>query len=293
VSRTVLVTGASSGIGLATAVAAGRAGFTAVGTVRDPGRAGALRAAAAAAGVAVDVAVLDVSDPESISDCVRTVLARHGRLDALVNNAGVAGSNRTLELCDLAELRAAMEVNFFGVVALSRAAMPHLRAAGGRLVTVGSVRGVIGQPFNEGYSATKFAVEGFMEALAPVAARVGVRVCVVEPAAVADTAFVDSSPDPDVATLLAGAGPYEPAFRAYRDWVGTGAVRGAQVPRDVAAVVVAALTAPDPPFRIPTSDHARDHLARKLADPDGSAVQALTASWVAGPLSSARAPLEL
>jgi NAD(P)-dependent dehydrogenase (short-subunit alcohol dehydrogenase family) len=213
-------------------------------------------------------------------ECVRAVVERYGRLDALVNNAGVAGSNPTLELCDLDDLRSNLEVNFFGPVALSRAALPHLRASRGRLITISSVRGVIGQPFNEGYSAAKFAIEGYMEALAPVAAQVGVTVSLIEPAAVLDTEFVANSSGPDPATMLAESGPYIPAFRAYREWVRTGAVEGAQTAREVAAVVVRTLTEPQPAFRVPTSDYARRYLARKLTDPSGATLQAVTRDWV-------------
>jgi NAD(P)-dependent dehydrogenase (short-subunit alcohol dehydrogenase family) len=277
--KTVLVTGASSGIGLASAIAAAQAGFTTVATVRRPDGDLALREAAEKAGVSVDVVSLEVTDAESIDECVRSVISLHGRLDALVNNAGVAGISPTVELCTMDALRASMEVNFFGVVAMSRAAMAHLRATHGRLITISSVRGVIGQPFNEGYSAAKFAVEGFMEALAPVAAEVGVTVSLIEPAAVLDTAFITSA-GANPAAMLAAAGPYATAFRAYRGWVQTGAIESAQTAADVAEVVVAALTDGRPAFRIQTSDYARRYVARKLADPDGSVIQELTRSWL-------------
>jgi NAD(P)-dependent dehydrogenase (short-subunit alcohol dehydrogenase family) len=277
--RTVLITGASSGVGLASAVGAARAGFTAVATVRDPDRDLALREAADKAGVQVDVARLDVTDPGSVDECVRSVLARHGRLDAVVNNAGTAGAYTTLELGSMETLRASMEVNFFGVVAVSRAAMPHLRATRGRLVTISSVRGVVGQPFSEDYSAAKSAVEGFMEALAPVAAEVGVTVSLVEPAAVLDTSFIANAPT-DPRTLPANSAVYARVFGAYRRWVPTGAVEGAQTAAEVAEVVVRALAERRPAFRIQTSDYARGYVSRKLADVGGGAVQALTRSWL-------------
>ncbi|MFE5588105.1 SDR family NAD(P)-dependent oxidoreductase, partial [Kitasatospora sp. NPDC056531] len=103
----------------------------------------------------------DVVDPESIATCLDEVIAEHGRLDALVNNAGAAQVG-TIELMTVDEVRAAMEVNFFGVVAATRAALPHLRASQGRVITVTSIGGAVGQPFNEAYCAAKFAVEGFM-----------------------------------------------------------------------------------------------------------------------------------
>ena len=123
----------------------------------------------------------------------------------MVNNAGVSNFDPTLEMSTDAALRANLEVNFFGVATVSRAALPLLRASGGRLVTIGSVHGVVGQPFNEAYCAAKFAVEGFMEALAPVAEAHGVAVSVVVPGFVADTSF-GVFPDVDRTTIEAASG---------------------------------------------------------------------------------------
>jgi NAD(P)-dependent dehydrogenase (short-subunit alcohol dehydrogenase family) len=278
--KTVLITGTSSGIGLAAAVSAARAGWHVVATLRDPARAGALRAAAADAGVAdqIQVAQLDVTDHDSVRRCVADVIAEHGQLDAVVNNAG-AGQLTVGEPADLDDVRAAMEVNYFGVVAVTRAALPHLRASRGRLITVTSVGGVVGQPFNEAYCAAKFAVEGYLEALAPVAATVGVTVTVVEPGAVASE-FV-ANQELDVPALIAAAGPYGPALEAYvartRRTFGN-----AQTPAEAAETITAALTDPNPAFRVQTSDWAREFVGTKLADRDGSAVQDLTAGWLRG-----------
>ncbi|MCC3776781.1 SDR family NAD(P)-dependent oxidoreductase [Streptomyces sp. UNOB3_S3] len=275
---TVLITGTSSGIGLATAVAAAREGWNVIATMRDPAGAGALREAAEQAGVAGSVRVerLDVTDPASITACLDQAIAMYGRLDALVNNAG-AGVVGTVERSGSAPFRAAMEVNFFGVVETTRAAMPHLRASRGKVVTVTSVGGVVGQPFNEAYCAAKFAAEGFMESLAPVAATTGVSVSVVEPGAVASE-FVTSQ-NLDIPALLEAAGPYAPALQAYIDRT-LASFGNAQSAAEAAASVVGVLTAERPPFRVQTSAWARDFVGTKLADADGSAVQALTGSWV-------------
>ena len=277
-SGTVLITGTSSGIGLAAAVAAARAGWTVVASMRDPAKAGPLMAAAGAAGVAgrVHVERLDVTDAAGVGAAVARAVGAHGGLDAVVNNAG-AGTVGTVEVDGMAAVRQTMEVNYFGVVEVTRAVLPHLRAAGGRLVTVTSVGGVVGQPFNEAYCAAKSAVEGFMEALAPVAASVGVRVSVVEPGAVASE-FV-AAQRLDVPKLIEAAGPYAPALRAYIDRTRK-AFGNAQRPEDAAAPIIEALQSPDPPFRIQTSEWAREFVATKLADLDGSAVQAMTAQWV-------------
>ena len=276
--KTVLITGTSTGIGLAAAVAAARRGWTVVATMRDPEKAGALRQAAEAAGVAdrIEVGQLDVTDPDSVADAVARAVAVHGGLDAVVNNAG-QGVVGTVELAGLDPVRAAMEVNYFGTVQVTEAVLPHLRASGGRLVSVTSVGGIVGQPFNEAYCGAKFAVEGFMEALAPVAATVGVSVSVVEPGAVASE-FV-ANIGIDVAAALAAAGPYEPALRSYIDRT-LGSFANAQSSQDAAETIVAVLEAESPAFRVQTSDWARGFVGTKLADLDGSAVQGMLATWV-------------
>ncbi|WP_328923963.1 SDR family NAD(P)-dependent oxidoreductase [Streptomyces sp. NBC_00190] len=276
--KTVLITGTSSGIGLAAAVAAAEAGWQVIATMRDTGKADPLRRAAAEAGVADRVAVkrLDVVDAGSVTGCLEEVLSEYGRLDAVVNNAG-AGRVGTIEQGTMDDVRATMEVNFFGVVEVTRAAMPHLRASKGRVITVTSVGGVIGQPFNEAYCAAKFAVEGFMESLAPVAATVGVDITVIEPGAVASE-FV-ASVGVDVPAMLAAAGPYAPALGSYIDRT-MKTFTQAQTSAEAAAPIVEALTAEKPAFRVQTSDWAREFVSAKLGDLDGSAVQTQTGGWV-------------
>ncbi|WP_326648264.1 SDR family oxidoreductase [Streptomyces sp. NBC_01750] len=276
-SKVVLITGTSSGIGLAAAVAAARAGWQTVATLRDTGRADALRKAAADAGVELDIRRLDVTDEASVAAAIEGVISDHGRLDAVINNAG-AGHLGTLENETVADVRKVMEVNFFGVLHVSKAALPHLRASGGRLITVTSVGGVVGQPFNEAYCAAKFAVEGYMESLAPVAAKLGVTVSVVEPGAVATEFVSNIGVDPEAA--IAAAGPYADAMRAYVDRTISQFLSGAQTPAEAADSVLEALTADRPAFRIQTSDWARGFTGIKLTDLDGSAVLGLTGGWV-------------
>jgi NAD(P)-dependent dehydrogenase (short-subunit alcohol dehydrogenase family) len=278
-AKTVLITGTSSGIGLAAAVAAAQRGWTVVATMRDTLKSQALLAAAEEAGVAerVHVDQLDVTDPDSVQDAVNRAVLTHGGLDAVVNNAG-AGTVGTVEQNGMTQVRAAMEVNFFGTVQVTEAALPHLRASGGRLVSVTSVGGAVGQPFNEAYCAAKFAVEGFMEALAPVAATTGVTVCVVEPGAV--TSEFVASIGLDIPEAVAQAGPYGPALQNYLGRTGQ-AYAMAQTSAEAAASVVEALEAEKPAFRIQTSDLARAFVGAKLADLDGSAIQGMTSGWVA------------
>src|SRR3954464_2323706 len=270
--RVVLITGTSTGIGLATAVRAARAGFRTVATLRDPARADRLREA----GVDLDIRPLDVTDAASVRAAIEGVLADYGRLDVLVNNAG-AGHVGTLEQEPVSAVRETMEVNFFGVVETPRAALPGLRAGGGRVITVTSIGGAVGQPFNEAYCAAKFAVEGLMESLAPVAAAQGVTVCVVEPGAVA-TEFVHNIGVDE--RLFAEAGPYAESLQKYIANV-TKSFEGAQPADEVAEVIVDAMMADAPAFRIQRSKEAEQFVALKFAGRDGSAVQGLTTGWPA------------
>ncbi|WKK72060.1 SDR family oxidoreductase [Rathayibacter oskolensis] len=274
----LLLTGTSTGIGRATAIEAARSGWSVVATVRDTSRADGLRAAAEEARVELDVVALDVTDADSVAACLAHVESVHGGLDALVNNAG-AGHIGTVELEDPEELRRVMEVNFFGTVAVTRAAMPMLRSSRGRIVTVSSVGGVIGQPFNEDYCAAKFAVEGFFEALAPVARAVGVQVSLIEPGAVRSS-FVENV-GIDVHAMVAQAGPYASALGSYLDRTASAfSSSSAQDPGDVAAVVLQVLRAAEAPFRVQTSDWAREFAGLKLADVDGSRVQSAMRGWI-------------
>jgi len=275
----LLVTGTSTGIGLATAVAAARNGFTVVATMRDLAKSDALRNAATSAGVDLDIQPLDVTDSASIESCFAHIHSTYGRLDAVLNNAG-SGHLGTVELEPIDDVRAVMEVNFFGVVAVTKAAMPLLRESHGRLLAVSSVGGVVGQPFNEAYCAAKFAVEGFMESLTPVAATQGVRVSVIEPGAVS-TEFVANVGIGETPTV--DGTPYEGAMRAYL--ARTAAAfdpANAQTADGVADVIVGLLTAEHPPARVQTSEAARRFAGVKLSDLDGAHVQAVTAHWVTG-----------
>ena len=274
----LLVTGTSTGIGRATAIDAARSGWSVIATVRDVERADGLREAAQEARVELDVRALDVTDAPSVAACLEQVERDHGGLDALVNNAG-AGHLGTLELEDPEELRRVMEVNFFGTVAVTRAALPLLRARRGRVVTVSSVGGVIGQPFNEDYCAAKFALEGFFEAFAPVAASVGVHVSLVEPGAVRSS-FVENV-DVDAQAMIAQAGAYASALGAYLDRTSSAfASSHAQDPSEVATVILHTLRAADPAFRVQTSDWAREFVGAKLSDVDGSRVQSTMRGWI-------------
>ncbi len=270
--KTVLITGTSTGIGRELAVQAAALGYQVIATMRDTSK------ALPADLPGIDIRRLDVLDAASIAAVINGVVADYGHLDAVINNAG-AGHVGTAELESTDDVRRVMDVNFFGVVEVTRQALPHLRTSKGRLIAVTSVGGVVGQPFNEAYCAAKFAVEGYMESLAPVLARLGVAVSVVEPGAVATEFVANVQAGRDIPALIEASGGYRPIIENYIART-TDAFAAAQSAQDCAAAVIEVLRADQPRFRYQTSPAAAQFVAVKLADTDGSAVQALTSTWL-------------
>lgn len=181
-SKIVLITGTSTGLGISIAVQAAQAGHRVYATMRNLEKRDALDSAAAEAGVDLDVLQLDVQDTSSVGAAVNTVLEKEGRIDTLINNAG-AGFVRTTEQASEEDIQWVVDVNFMGVVRCTKAVLPSMRKArSGHVLTVSSVGGLVGQPFNEIYCAAKFAVEGFTEALASyVSPSFGIHFTTVEP----------------------------------------------------------------------------------------------------------------
>ncbi|MEX2626809.1 MAG: SDR family oxidoreductase [Ilumatobacteraceae bacterium] len=179
-SRTVLITGCSSGFGLLAAVEFARRGCHVVATVRDASVAGSLHAAAEAAGVEVEVAELDVRSTESVERAVADVVAS-GPLDVVVNNAGLEVFGAVHLVSDDEVIRQ-FDTNVHGPVRVVRAAVPHMIERGaGTIVNVGSVAGVVGAPYSGLYAASKHALEALTEAMHFELAQHGVRVSIVEP----------------------------------------------------------------------------------------------------------------
>jgi NAD(P)-dependent dehydrogenase (short-subunit alcohol dehydrogenase family) len=177
----VLITGCSSGFGLKAAVTLARHGFQVFASMRDLGKRGPLDASLAAAGVSADILALDVTDEASIVAAVEVVMERAGGIDALVNNAGF-GIGGFIEDLSMDEYRRQMETNFFGLVAVTKAVLPHMRRRrSGRIVNISSIGGRTGNAVLSAYNASKFAVEGFTEALAVEGSLLGIRAVLIEP----------------------------------------------------------------------------------------------------------------
>jgi NAD(P)-dependent dehydrogenase (short-subunit alcohol dehydrogenase family) len=180
VGNLVLITGTSSGIGLSAAVECAAAGFRVIATMRDVDRRKALDEAAKARGVSVAVEQLDVT-AEHVVPKIRELVLKYGPFYGLVNNAGIAVGGAFEEQSE-ADVREQFETNVFGLMAVTRAVLPSMRAAKrGRIINVSSISGRVGLPLVSTYAATKHAVEGLSESLRWELEGFGIDVCLVEP----------------------------------------------------------------------------------------------------------------
>ncbi|MEU4242710.1 SDR family oxidoreductase [Actinoplanes sp. NPDC026619] len=171
-TKTILITGSSSGIGKATAKHFADQGWNVIATMRVP---------EPSTSANVLVTRLDVQDSDSITAAVGTGLERFGRIDVLLNNAGY-GAYGLLEATGMDKIRRQFDVNVIGLLETTKAVLPHLRAAGGgTIINVSSIGGKVTFPLGTLYHGTKFAVEGLSEALHYELAAIGVHVKIVEP----------------------------------------------------------------------------------------------------------------
>jgi NAD(P)-dependent dehydrogenase (short-subunit alcohol dehydrogenase family) len=169
-----LVTGASSGIGKATAERLATAGYKVYGTSRRKAQTGQRSFA---------MLTLDVTSDESVEAAVNELMRLEGRIDLLVNNAGFGVAPAAAEESSIEQARSIFETNFFGIIRMTRAVAPHMRKqGGGRIINIGSVLGFLPMPYGALYAATKHAIEGYSESLDHELRTRGIRVSVIEPA---------------------------------------------------------------------------------------------------------------
>jgi NAD(P)-dependent dehydrogenase (short-subunit alcohol dehydrogenase family) len=209
----VLITGTSKGIGLEAALAFGRAGYSVFATMRNPANSPALAQTAAKEKLAITVSAMDVDSDESVRRGIASIYKDHGPIDVLVNNAGVERSGSVEEL-PLADFRAVMETNYFGVIRCVQAVAPHMRQRrSGCIVNVSSVAGRITSPPLASYTASKWALEALSEALAGELKTFGVRVLIVEPGII-DTAMARRIGDASMASPYPQQARFASLFQA-------------------------------------------------------------------------------
>ena len=265
----ILVTGSSTGIGQETALHMARKGHDVYAAVRSPETATELKDLIAAEDLSVSVIKLDLVDPESIVTAVAEIMARSGRIDALVNNAGIGGG-RAVEETPMHEVREIFETNYFGNVNVLRAVTPIMRQQkSGRIVTVGSLAGRVVMGCHAHYSASKWAMEGLSEALAQEMAEFNVKVAIIEPGCVLTPIWGKGS-------LPTEPSPYLKSLQRLGRFFEFGLRRPA-MPTDVASAIAHAIESDKPHFRYPVGPDAVESVAAraKVSDDEWIAANCL------------------
>jgi NAD(P)-dependent dehydrogenase (short-subunit alcohol dehydrogenase family) len=237
-----LITGTSTGIGRATALHLARRGYKVYATMRNVTKGDDLRAAATADNLDLVVETLDVADNQSMLDCVGRIVAAEGRIDVLINNAGLSSSS-PIETYPEDEHRALFEANYWGPVKLTQAVLPGMRERRhGAIINISSVLGRIAWANQGAYCASKFAIEAFSEALAQEVIPFGVRVAIIEPGVTASAIF-DNTP-----VHYDRASPYKPAMRRNGRFYTVG-IADATPAEQLAETIEQALTSEQPKLR--------------------------------------------
>lgn len=269
--RSVVITGASSGIGRACALALAKRQFRVFAGVRKPRDAEALRAEGGDAVVPVEIDVTDDASIAAAATAVRAALDGAG-LDGLVNNAGI-GATGPIEYLPAAVLRRQFEVNVFGQIAVTQAFLPLIRQARGRIVNMGSVGGHITIPFGGALCASKSAFGSLNDALRLELRPFGIHVCLVEPGSIHTPAIDKTLGDAEIEAVVRALPPEGVARYAARLREFTRRARARELhgspPEVVAAAVCHALTARRPRVRYPVGNDARTLVTLPRLLPDG------------------------
>lgn len=275
-SKIALITGASSGLGFETALLLAEKGYKVYATMRNLDKQDALKQTAKDKNLNIVIKALDVTKVNSIENAVSAILKEEETIDLLINNAG-AGFARTTEHATDEEMMWQINLNLMGVMRMTKAVLPTMRThRQGHIINISSVGGLVGQPFNEIYCATKFGVEGYTEALASyVQPEFNVKFSVIEPGGI-QSEFTNNF----MAHLESTGGiqedEYLPLFQSYMSGLKNNYGLGAsQTSAEVAQVIMDTIEKEDPPIRVSTSAWSEDFTRLKTeADPTGKLLQA-------------------
>jgi NAD(P)-dependent dehydrogenase (short-subunit alcohol dehydrogenase family) len=237
-----VVTGSNSGIGRSAAVDLAAKGWTVYGTMRSLDKGAKLTAMAEAAGVTVRPVICDVTDTDSVNAAMAHILRDAGRIDVLVNNAGVGG-NATVEECSIDRFAEVMDVNLHGLVRCIQAVLPHMRERGsGTIVNVTSVIGRFAAAAQAPYVASKWAAEGMSQELAQEVAPFGIRVVIVEPGVIKTAIMAKNLDAPNA------SGAYDKHYERLLDFYAAGLADPGH-PSVVAETIYESVTTDEPKLR--------------------------------------------
>ncbi|REE27698.1 short-subunit dehydrogenase [Winogradskyella pacifica] len=275
--KNVLITGTSTGVGFEASMLFAKNNYKVYATMRNLKKADQLKKKIEEENLDIELLPLDVTKIDSIASAVETIIEKDGKIDVLVNNAG-AGFAKTTEQSTEDEIRWVTEVNYHGVVFCTQAVLPYMRKQkSGQIISITSVGGLVGQPFNELYCGAKFAVEGFMEGLATyVSDAFNIKITCVEPGGIA-TEFMTSAIEKTAVEGQFATGEYRPIFELYmagnQKRANESENQVYQTGAEVAEVVLNVAQHEQPPLRIRTSKWAEDFCELKTqADPDGTKI---------------------
>lgn len=258
-TKVALITGASSGIGEATAHKLQELGYTVYGAARRLDRMKALEEAG------MHALAMDVTDESSVAATVEQIIAETGRIDVLVNNAGY-GSYGTIEDTPLDEAHRQFEVNIFGAMNLTQKVLPHMRAQrSGTIVNISSMGGKMYSPLGGWYHGTKFALEGISDCLRMEVEPFGIKVVIIEPGGIATEWGGIAA---DNLEKVSGAGAYADQARAVAKSLRGGGINKGSKPTVISDAIAQALTAEKPKTRYAAGFGARPLIAAHAILPD-------------------------
>jgi NAD(P)-dependent dehydrogenase (short-subunit alcohol dehydrogenase family) len=245
--KSVLITGATDGLGKALALLLAERGYCVFAAGRSPGKLAQLDGIAREKKLALESITLDVCGDNSVQSAVQTVLAKAGAIDVLVNNAGV---NYTAAVEDLSmeDWRAQFETNVFGVLRVTRAVLPHMRERrSGRILMMSSLSGLVTPPTQGAYSSSKHALEGLSNALRMELYPFGIDVVLIEPGYII-TGIQKAAAELSKPYLEKG-GPYAPLYAKFFTSVNNMRTKSKYTPQDCARVLLHAIETPRPKAR--------------------------------------------
>lgn len=273
--KIVLITGASTGLGYETAILLAKQGYKVYATMRNLNKQDTLLQIAQENNLDIIIQQLDVTDIESIQTTVKRILKNEEKIDILINNAG-AGFVKTTEHASDDEIMWQLNLNLMGVIRMTKAVLPSMRARReGHIINISSVGGLVGQPFNEIYCATKFGVEGYTEALSSyVQPKFNVKFSVIEPGGI-QSEFTNNVMAQLDSTGGIQSDEYKPILKTYLNGLKKNYGPGSsQTSNEVAQVILNTIENEEPPIRTRTSPWSETFTELKTkADPTGKIQQ--------------------